>query len=224
MANETVRDSRTRVQERLLVPLVVFLFFAWGFATVLINSLVTKLKGLFSLNYVEVLATQFSFFIGYFFFAIPAALILSRFGYIRSAVIGLVVMACGCLLFAPAAELGVSPAFLFALFVMSAGATILQVSANPFIELLGPEKSSHSRLTLAQAFNSLATTIGPWVGALTILSGGVTFHTAGLSEQGLAALRRTEAHVVQFRFSSSPRRWSSLPSCSGASATTPRPA
>jgi FHS family L-fucose permease-like MFS transporter len=200
MANETVRDPRTRTQERLLVPLVVFLFFAWGFATVLIDSLVPKLKGLFSLNYVEVLATQFSFFIGYFFFAIPAALILSRFGYIRSAVIGLVVMAAGCLLFAPAADLGVYPAFLFALFVMSAGATILQVSANPFIELLGPEKSSHSRLTLAQAFNSLATTIGPWVGALTILSGGVSVNSAGLSEQALAALRRTEAHAVQFPF------------------------
>src|SRR5215469_11249440 len=183
--------------QRLLVGLVVLLFFAWGFATVLLDSLVPKLKGVFSLSYTEVMLTQFSFFIGYFVFSIPAGFVLSRIGYIRSAILGLVVMICGCLLFSPAAASGVFAAFLFALFVMAAGITVLQVVANPFIAELGSVESSHSRLTLAQAFNSLATTIGPWVGAILILRGGVTVNAAHLSQKELAAARITEAHAVQ---------------------------
>src|SRR5512135_1120851 len=150
-----------RPRQPLLVGLVVFLFFAWGFATVLIDTLIPKLKGLFDLTYADVMLTQFSFFLSYFIFSIPAGLILSRLGYVRGAVLGLAVMAFGCLLFSPAAYLGSFPAFLLALFVMAAGITMLQVAANPFIELLGNEATSHSRLTLAQAFNSLGTTIGP---------------------------------------------------------------
>ncbi len=183
-----------------LTALVVFLFFAWGFATVLLDSLVPKLKGLFDLSYTEVLLTQFSFFIGYFVFSIPAGFVLSRIGYMRSIVLGLVVMAAGCLLVAPAASMGSFPAFLVALFVMAAGITMLQVAANPFIAELGPESTSHSRLTLAQAFNSLGTTIGPWVGAALILSGGVTLNTRGLGPAAIAALRRSEAHSVQLPF------------------------
>jgi FHS family L-fucose permease-like MFS transporter len=193
----TITSAR---RQPYLTVLVVFLFFAWGFATVLIDSLVPKLKGLFDLSYAAVLLTQFSFFIGYFVFSIPAGFVLSRVGYMRSIVGGLVVMAGGCLLFAPAASIGSFPAFLFALFVMSAGITMLQVAANPFIAELGPEATSHSRLTLAQAFNSLGTTIGPWVGAAFILSGGVALDTKGLGPAALTALRRTEAHSVQLPF------------------------
>lgn len=155
------------------IALVLFLFFAWGFATVLIDALVPKLKAIFALNYAEAMLTQFSFFIGYFLFSLPSAWILTRLGYIRSSVVGLAVMAFGCLLFVPAAALATFSAFLFALFVMAAGITLLQVAANPFITLLGPESSASSRLTLAQAFNSLGTTVGPWFGAATILRGGV---------------------------------------------------
>jgi len=190
----------TRPRQALVVGLVVFLFFAWGFATVLIDTLIPKLKGLFALSYADVMLTQFSFFISYLIFSIPAGLILSRVGYVRGAVLGLVVMAAGCLLFAPAASLGLFPFFLLALFVMAAGITMLQVAANPFIELLGSEATSHSRLTLAQAFNSLGTTVGPWVGAVLILRGGVTVHSSGLSEAALTALRKTEAHAVQVPF------------------------
>jgi len=190
----------SRPRQPLLVGMVVFLFFAWGFATVLIDTLIPKLKGLFELTYADVMLTQFSFFLSYFIFSIPAGLILSRLGYVRGAVLGLAVMAVGCLLFSPAAYLGNFPAFLFALFVMAAGITMLQVAANPFIELLGSEATSHSRLTLAQAFNSLGTTVGPWVGAILILHGGVTIKTAGLSPGALDALRQSEAHSVQLPF------------------------
>jgi FHS family L-fucose permease-like MFS transporter len=200
MADVPNSATATRGSQRLLVVLVVFLFFAWGFATVLTDTLIPKLKGLFSLSYTDVMLTQFSFFLSYFIFSIPAGLILSRIGYIRGAVLGLAVMAAGALLFSPAAEMGYFPAFLIALFVMAAGITMLQVAANPFIELLGSEATSHSRLTLAQAFNSLGTTIGPWIGAVLILRTGVTVKTTGLSQAALAAARRTEAHAVQLPF------------------------
>jgi len=189
-----------RAQRWLLIGLVVLLFFAWGFATVLLDSLVPKLKGVFALSYTEVMLIQFSFFIGYFFFSIPAGFVLSRIGYVRSAILGLVVMICGCLLFSPAAASGVFAAFLLALFVMAAGITVLQVVANPFIAELGPVEWSHSRLTLAQAFNSLATFVGPYVGAVLILHGGVTINAAHLSPAALAAARITQAHAVQLPF------------------------
>ncbi|HEY2445159.1 MAG TPA: sugar MFS transporter [Rhizomicrobium sp.] len=187
-------------KQRSLVALAVVLFFAWGFATVLIDSLVPKLKGLFALSYTEVMLTTFSFFIGYFFFSIPAGFVVSRAGYLRSTVLGLAVMAAGCLLFAPAAAIGSFPAFLFALFVMAAGITMLQVVANPLMAGLGPESTASSRLTLAQAFNSLGTTIGPFVGAAFILGGGVSLNATQLAPEALDALRRSQAHMVQTPF------------------------
>jgi FHS family L-fucose permease-like MFS transporter len=200
MTTATQAASRNPGQQTLLVGLVVLLFFAWGFATVLNDILIPKLKGLFELNYTEVMLTQFSWFLSYFIFSIPAGLVLSRIGYLRGAVLGLAVAALGYMLFTPAAELGSFPAFMVALFVVAAGITMLQVAANPFIELLGTEATSHSRLTLAQAFNSLGTAIGPYVGAVLILSSGVTIKTAGLSQAALAAARRTEAHALQLPF------------------------
>ena len=193
------REVRASYQVTL-VALVVFLFFAWGFVTVLNDTLVPKFRGIFSLSYTEVMLTQFSFFFSYFVFSIPAGLVLSRIGYIRGIVLGLAVTVCGCLLFAPAAALGVYAGFLAALFVIAAGITMLQVAANPFIELLGPESTSSGRLTLAQAFNSFATFIGPPIGAYLILRSGVTFKTAGLSAAAIVAQRASETHVIVVPF------------------------
>jgi len=184
-----------------VVALVVSLFFAWGFATVLIDTLIPKLKGLFQLNYAEAMLTQFAFFLGYLVFSIPASLLLARIGYFRQIVVGLGVMALGCLMFAPAAQLGIYPAFLLALFVMAAGITTLQVAANPLIALLGTSETSHSRLNLAQAFNSLGTTVGPLFGAALILKGGVEHPDAAkLAPEVLEAYRKAEAHAVQAPF------------------------
>src|SRR5438876_7897047 len=88
-------QAAPRAQQKLLIGLVVLLFFAWGFATVLLDTLAPKLKGVFALYYTEVMLSQFSFSIGYFVFSLPAGYIISRIGYIRSAVLGLVVMICG---------------------------------------------------------------------------------------------------------------------------------
>ena len=192
-------ESSPRGRIQPLVFLVVTLFFAWGFATVLIDSLIPKLKGMFSLNYAEVMLTQFAFFLAYFVVSIPAGLLLARIGYIRGIVVGLAIMAVGALMIAPAAHLGVFPGFLVALFVMASGITLLQVAANPLIAVLGRPEKSHSRLTLAQAFNSFATFVGPLVGAAVILKSGVA-PGAGLSGEALAAIRRTEAQYIQLPF------------------------
>src|SRR5690606_31946601 len=134
-----------------LLPLVIALFFAWGFCTVLVDVLIPKLKATFSLGYAEAMLTQFCFFLAYFIVSIPAALLVSRIGYMRGIVLGLVVMASGCLMFSPAASMGWYPAFLAALFVLAAGITVVQVAANPLAAGLGDPARSHSRLTLAQA-------------------------------------------------------------------------
>ncbi len=177
------------------IVMVVGLFFAWGFITVLNDPLIAKLKGLFSLNYTEAMLTQFAFFLGYFIFSIPAGQVLSRLGYIRTIVLGLVVMAAGCLLFAPAAMAGTYIGFLGALFIVAAGITTLQVAANPYIAVLGPAETSSSRLTLAQAFNSLGTFIGPFIGAIFLLQNGVAAPT-GANPEALKAARVAEATLV----------------------------
>jgi FHS family L-fucose permease-like MFS transporter len=184
-----------------LIPFVVALFFAWGFATVMIDTLIPKLKGLFALTYAQAMLTQFAFFIAYFLVSIPAGALLARIGYLRGIVTGLLVMAVGCLLFSPAASAGVYWGFLVALFIMASGITTLQVAANPLIAILGAPGKSHFRLNLAQAFNSLGTFLGPMVGAAIILKSGVTPPDPVTTPPDvLAAYRVSEAHAVQAPF------------------------
>jgi MFS transporter, FHS family, L-fucose permease len=185
-----------------LLPWVICLFFAWGLSTVLIDTLVPKLKGLFSLSYTEATLTPFCFFLAYLLVSVPAGWLLARVGYVRGIVVGLAVMILGCLLFTPAAEMGVYAYFLLALFVLASGITMLQVAANPLVAILGPAAGSHSRLNLAQAFNSLGTFIGPLIGAALILKGGLATaaDTAGMTPDQLAAYRITEAHAIQGPF------------------------
>jgi MFS transporter, FHS family, L-fucose permease len=191
-----------RRADRSLLVLCLGLFFLWGLATVLIDILVPKLKGLFSLSWTEVLLTQFAFFFGYFVFSLPAGVVVSRIGYMRGIILGLGVMTAGCLAFAPAARMGLFEGFLVALFVMSAGITVLQVAANAVITLAGPAASAPARLTLAQAFNSLGTTIGPLIGARLMLDHGDAAppDVAALSPAALSALRQAGAAAVQTPF------------------------
>ena len=183
----------------LMVPLVIFLFFAWGFTTSLNDPLIAKLKGLFSLSYAEVMLPQSAFFLGYCIFSIPSGIVLAKFGYIRTIALGLAVMAVGCLLFAPAAMTGIYASFLGALFIVAAGMALLQVAANPYIAVLGSPKNASSRLTFAQSFNSLGTFFGPLVGALFLLQRGVA-ETTGADAAALKAARITEATLVQVPF------------------------
>jgi FHS family L-fucose permease-like MFS transporter len=142
----------------------------WGLLTSLNDILVPHLKSVFDLNYAEVILIQFCFFSAYFIFAIPSGKLIEKVGYKRSMTAGLLTMALGASLFIPAASVPAFPLFLAALIVLAAGMTVLQVSANPYVAVLGPPKTAASRLNLAQAFNSLGTTIAPLLGSLFILS------------------------------------------------------
>lgn len=152
---------------------VTILFFLWGFITVLVDSLVPRLKEVFEMSYAKTVLVQFAFFTAFFVISLPAGAILTKIGYKKGIVLGLVIMAIGCLLFYPAAEYRNFNVFLIGYFTLAAGITVLQVAANPYVALLGSEDGASSRLNLSQAFNSLGTTIAPVVGALFLLSDSV---------------------------------------------------
>ena len=156
--------------QRVALTVVTTLFFMWGFITVLNDVLVPHLKSIFDLTYAKVMLIQFAFFTAYFIFSLPAAKIVDALGYKKTMVVGLFTMGIGALLFIPAASVPSYSLFLGALMVVAAGITALQVAANPYVAVLGPANTASSRLNLAQAFNSLGTTIGPYVGGLFILT------------------------------------------------------
>jgi FHS family L-fucose permease-like MFS transporter len=179
------------------LSLFVFaLFFIFGGITSLNDILIPKLKSLFNLSYAEAMLVQSAFFLAYAIASIPAGLLISRIGYMRAAAIGLLTMAVGCLMFVPAALVGLFGAFLIALFVLAIGVTVVQVVANPLISLLGPKQTAHSRVTFAQAFNSLGTTVAPYLGAMLILGSLSQVDPASLSGSALAAFLAEEAKVI----------------------------
>lgn len=146
------------------------LFFIWGFITALNDILLPALKSAFELSYLQAGLVQFCFFAAYFIVSPFAGRMLEKVGYKKGIIIGLLTIAAGCCLFYPAAEAAVYAIFLFALFVLASGIAILQVSANPYVAVLGPEKTAASRLNFAQAINSVGHTIGPWFGSTLILA------------------------------------------------------
>ena len=146
------------------------LFFMWGFLTCLNDILIPHLKAIFELTYAQVMLVQFAFFSAYFVFAIPSGKLVEWRGYKQSMVISLLVMAAGALMFLPASGIPSFNVFLAALILLAAGITCLQVAANPYVANLGPQRTASSRLNLAQAFNSLGTTIAPFFGSAMILS------------------------------------------------------
>src|SRR5271154_3469992 len=153
------------------------LFFMWGFMTVFNDILIPRFKEAFTLNYFQAMLVQLAFFGAYFigsllYFIISAAKgdPIAKIGYKNGVVIGLLISATGSALFWPAASAVSYPMFLTALFIVGLGFAILQIAANPYVTILGPERTASSRLNLAQGFNSVGTTIGPLIGAPLIFS------------------------------------------------------
>lgn len=190
----------TRVAgNRTALTVVTTIFFMWGFITALNDVLIPHLKSVFTLNYTEVMLVQFTFFGAYFLMSLPSGKVVSRLGYRLSIVAGLAVTGIGALLFLPAALAQSYPLFLLAFFVLASGITLLQVAANPYVSLLGSPDRASSRLNLAQALNSLGTTIAPKLGGLLILSVAVlgSADLAKLPAAQQAAYRLQQAHLVQ---------------------------
>src|SRR5215472_4447624 len=184
------------------LAIVTTLFFMWGFLTCLNDILVPHLKAIFDLNFAQVMLVQFAFFSAYFLFSVPWSKIVNRIGYQRTMVAGLLNMAVGALLFVPLAYVVSYPLFLTALLILAARITGLQVSANPYVDLLGKPETASSRLDLTQAFNSLGTTIAPKIGGLLILSAAplAVEQLRQLAPEALHAYRVQQAASVKMPY------------------------
>ena len=200
--SEPVAVGTLTSTDHTAMAMVTTLFFMWGLLTSLNDILVPHLKSIFDLNYAEVILIQFCFFSAYFIFAIPSGKLIEHTGYKRSMTAGLLTMGLGALLFIPAASVPSFPLFLAALIVLAAGMTVLQVSANPYVAVLGPAKTAASRLNLAQAFNSLGTTIAPLLGSLFILSSApkASEEMRAMPELARNAFRLHEASSVKLPY------------------------
>ena len=195
----------TEVSTSRALAVLTSLFFLWGFITVLNDVLIPHWKELFDLSYAQSLLVQFCFFgayfigsLGYFIISISSGDPIARIGYKRGLIIGLVISAVGCALFAPASALHSYGAHLVALFVLGIGFTVLQIAANPFVAIIGKPEGASSRLNLAQAFNSLGTTLAPLIGGWLIFDHATPGTAVRLPYLGLAAVLACIAVVVGF--------------------------
>jgi FHS family L-fucose permease-like MFS transporter len=157
--------------------IMTVLFFMWGFMTVWNDVLIPRFKEAFTLNYFQAMLVQFAFFGAYGFGSLVYYIIsmvsgdpINRIGYKNGVIVGLLIAATGSALFFPAAALTSYPFFLIALFIVGLGFAMLQIAANPYVTILGPERTASSRLNLSQAFNSFGTTIGPIIGGWLIFT------------------------------------------------------
>lgn len=175
---------------------VMALFFIFGGITSLNDVIIPKLKELFTLSYTQAMLVQFCFFTAYAVIGIPGAMLVRKVGYMRGAAVGLAIMIVGCLAFIPASQTATYWLFLAAYFVLAAGVVIVQVVANPLISLLGKPETTSSRLTFAQAFNSLGTTIFPIAGSVLILGSLAKVSAHDLVGPALDTYRRQESQAI----------------------------
>jgi len=180
------------------------LFFMIGFLTCLNDIIIPHLKSIFTLDYTEAMSVQLAFFTSYFVFSYPGGMLVDRFGYKKTMVVGLIVMAMGAAGFIPAADLALFPVFLIALIILAAGMTILQVAVNPYVTVIGPVATASSRLNLAQAFNSFGTFIAPLFGSVLILASAPATiapeRLQTMTEIARQAYRTTQASTVRLPY------------------------
>jgi len=151
--------------------LTTLIFFVWGMSNNLTDILVQQFRKSFSLSLLQAQLVQTAVFLAYGTMAIPAALLMRRFGYKAGLLVGLIVFGIGTLLFWPAAVIGQYTPFLIALFVVGSGSSVLETAANPLIAQFGDPATSEQRLNFAQAFNPPGTILGVLVGTWFIFSG-----------------------------------------------------
>jgi FHS family L-fucose permease-like MFS transporter len=186
------------------MSVAIALFFMVGFLTCLNDIIIPHLKSIFELNYGEALTVQLCFFTSYFVFSYPGGKLVDNFGYKKTMVFGLLIMACGAVGFIPAAHFALFPVFLAALIVLAAGMTVVQVAVNPYVTVIGPSATASSRLNLAQAFNSFGTFIAPFFGSQLILATAPPAVTPerlhSMSEIARQSYRATQAATVRMPY------------------------
>jgi MFS transporter, FHS family, L-fucose permease len=195
------RDSAAITERRFLGPfiLITSLFFLWAFGVNLNDILIPHLKSAFGLSDFQSSYIQVAFFGGYFLAAFPAGRLMERIGYKRGILVGLALCSGGAVLFVPASSAHVYTYFLVALLVMACGQSFLEVAANPYATILGPEASAERRLNFAQSFNAVGAVASPLVGRAFILTGTeyTNAQIAAMSATQLEAYRASEASTVK---------------------------
>lgn len=181
------------------IVLITSLFFFWGFIHNLDPILIAHLRSAFSLNHLQASLVDSAVFVAYFLLAIPAGLIMQKYGYKAGILVGLSLFSLGCFLFIPAANLMSYTFFLGALFVLSCGLTILETAANPYITVLGNPETATQRLNFAQSFNGLAAFVAPILGGILILKEEPksSEEISALSEQARVAYIQAETSLVK---------------------------
>lgn len=155
--------------------LITILFFLWGFARAILDVLNQHFRDSMDITITESSLIQVTTFIAYFLTAIPAGMFISRFGYRKGVVLGLLLYAIGAFLFIPGAQMGTLTAYLICLFIIGVGLTFLETSANPYATELGPKETATSRLNLSQSFNGLGAMLAPAIiGGFLFTGGDVT--------------------------------------------------
>jgi MFS transporter, FHS family, L-fucose permease len=196
-------DNAERGQRYVMaIFLIVSLFFLWGVANNLNDILIKQFKKAFTLADWQTGLVQTAFYIGYFVFAIPAAMFMRRAGYKAGVVVGLMLYGLGALLFYPAAEYTRYGFFLFALFVIASGLAFLETAANPLMLVLGSPEGAARRINLAQSFNPVGSSVGVLIGQHFILSGiePTPEQLGAMPPAELAAFYAREAHAVQIPY------------------------
>jgi MFS transporter, FHS family, L-fucose permease len=177
-----------------LIPfiLVTSLFFMWGLANNMTDTLLAAFKRIMSMSDFQTSWIQIAFYGSYFVLALPAAIFIKRFTYKAGILLGLGMFIAGGLLFYPASHSMQYSHFLGALFILAGGLSILETTANPYILAMGPEESSTRRLNLAQSFNPIGSITGVVLSKYFILS-----HLNRADAAQRASMSQTELLSIQ---------------------------
>lgn len=167
----------TLVTKRYAVPfiLITSLFFMWGFARAILDVLNKHFQEMLHISISQSALIQATTYLGYFLMALPAGIMITKWGYRKGVVTGLLLFGIGSLLFIPGESMMSFPMFLAALFIIGCGLVILETAANPYATELGDKATAASRLNLAQSFNGLGCILAP------VIVGGFLFSTPGSS-------------------------------------------
>ncbi|WP_240532038.1 sugar MFS transporter [Candidatus Liberibacter americanus] len=172
------------------------MFFLFGGVTSLNSILIPKLQSIFSLSYLQAMLVETVFFACYFLFSIPAGILMQKYGYMRSTCIGLMIMSFGCILLTATVHITIFTMFLIPICILAIGVVIIQVISNPLISLLGSSDTAASRITLAQTFNSLGTTIFPYIGSSFILKDFSNTSISSISKEEIITYHYNEASSI----------------------------
>ena len=142
---EAKHTSLVDSQYKIPFILVTSLFFLWGFAHAILDVLNKHFQEVLDISKAHSAFVQVTMYMGYFIMAIPAGLFISRYGYRKGVVFGLLVYGIGAFLFVPGQYLSSFNVFLFALFVIGCGLTFLETAANPYVTELGAKETAASR-------------------------------------------------------------------------------